>query len=181
MKYLIFSDLHGSIDSLNIILDIFKKDGYDKLIFLGDLLYHGPRNGIPLGYNPKEVAKVVSEIKDKMIFIKGNCDAEVDEMVTGVKEGFEKIHDMAVSDINLHFTHGHQLSRFEPSSHYSSNDYVFYGHYHVFDISKINNTTYINIGSVTIPKDGIRGYASLEDKHLKFIDFNGNTFKEMYL
>ena len=85
MKYLIFSDLHGSSEMINKIIKIFEEEKCDKMIFLGDLLYHGPRNDIPEGYNPKEVCEVVKKYKDKFIWVRGNCDCRVDEMVTGIK------------------------------------------------------------------------------------------------
>ena len=78
MKYLVFSDLHGSIVMLNKIIKIFEEEKCDHMLFLGDLLYHGPRNDLPEGYNPKEVAKVINNYKDKITWVRGNCDGRVD-------------------------------------------------------------------------------------------------------
>ena len=179
MKYLLFSDLHGSLKQLNKIIKVFNDDQFDKIIFLGDLLYHGPRNNLPEDYNPKLVANVIKEYKDKIIFIKGNCDAEVDEMVIEAKSPFKKKHVIKNRNKRFIFTHGHHLSRFEPNYIYGTNDYVFYGHYHVFDYCKINGAAYINIGSITLPKDNIFGYAVLDEKSIKFIDDNNIIFKQI--
>ena len=82
MKYLVVSDIHGSLFYASKIIEIMKKENIDKLILLGDLYYHGPRNPLPKEYNPMEVSKLLNSLKDQLICIKGNCDAEVDEMIS---------------------------------------------------------------------------------------------------
>lgn len=181
MKYLIFSDLHGSLKQLQKIINIFEEKEFDKMIFLGDLLYHGPRNNLPEEYNPKMVANIIKEYKDKIIFIKGNCDAEVDEMVIEADKPFKKTVVIKKNNKRFIFTHGHHLSRFAPNDKYSKNDYIIYGHYHVFDICNINDATYINIGSITLPKDDIYGYAILDEDGIKFINENNLIFKTIKL
>ena len=79
MKYLVISDIHGSSEFLKSVLE--KVKDYDKLIILGDILYHGPRNNLPIGHNPKEVVEILNGLKDKIIAVRGNCDANVDLMV----------------------------------------------------------------------------------------------------
>ena len=81
MKFMIVSDIHGSFEDLKKVIQIFEEEKLDKLVLLGDLLYHGPRNPLPDGYNPKEVAKLLNQYKEKIVAVRGNCDAEVDQMV----------------------------------------------------------------------------------------------------
>ena len=85
MKYLVASDLHGSNFYLDKLLSRVNIENPDKIILLGDILYHGPRNDLPKDYNPKEVCKKLNLIKNKILCVKGNCDAEVDEMVCDFK------------------------------------------------------------------------------------------------
>ena len=81
MKFIIASDIHGDINCTNALLDIFNNEKADKLILLGDVLYHGPRNDLPSGYNPKKVISALNEVGKSIICVRGNCDAEVDQMV----------------------------------------------------------------------------------------------------
>lgn len=178
MKYLIFSDLHGSLDKINYIISEFNEGKYDKMIFLGDLLYHGPRNNLPDSYNPKEVANIVKKYKDKIIFIKGNCDAEVDEMVIEASSPFNVQYSIKIKNKNIYFTHGHHLSRFEPSPDFKENDIIIYGHYHTFDISEINSAIYYNVGSITLPKDNKPGFAVLDENGIKSFDENKKLINE---
>ena len=83
MKYLVISDIHGGIQGAGLISSLY--DSVDKILILGDILYHGPRNDLPKDYNPKECIKLLNELKDDIIWIRGNCDAEVDEMVLNFK------------------------------------------------------------------------------------------------
>ncbi len=178
MKYLIFSDLHGSLEKTKFILDIFRKNKFDKMIFLGDLLYHGPRNDLPQTYNPREVAKLIKEYKEHIIFIKGNCDAEVDEMIIEASKPFSQFYTLKIGNKNFYFTHGHHLSKYNPDKKYGINDIIIYGHYHLFDIAKVNGATYINVGSITLPKDNIYGYATIDEKSIKLFDIENNLLKE---
>ena len=108
MRYLVCSDIHGSIDSVERIIDLFKKYSCDKIICLGDILYHGPRNDLPLNYNPKACIKILNEYKDYIIAIKGNCDAEVDQMVLN----FKILEDsyLSIGDNLYYLCHGHHLN-----------------------------------------------------------------------
>lgn len=164
MKYLVFSDLHGSYTLLERLLNVFNENKCDKIICLGDLLYHGPRNDLPSGYAPKKVIEALKPLMNKFIWVQGNCDAEVDEMVLNKK--FKKKHYLTINNRKVVLTHGHHLSRFNVDNKLTSGTVVLYGHYHVFDISNINDVTYINIGSPSIPKDGISQYAILDENVL---------------
>lgn len=171
-KYLIFSDLHGSLTMMNKIVEIFEQEKCDKIIFLGDLLYHGPRNKIQDDYNPMAVAEIVNKYKERFIFIRGNCDARVDEFVTDIKA-----KDKVVINRML-FTHGDLLLKKELKSKLFI-DAVFYGHTHVFKYEKIGHTNYINLNSAAIPKDNIKSYIILENKNIKRFDFDKNLLFEL--
>ena len=156
MKYLVISDIHGSYEYFMMALEKYEKYNCDNIVILGDILYHGARNDLPFGYNPKALVKKLNEYKDRITAILGNCDAEVDQMVLDfklVKESFLKVKNHLIL-----LTHGHHLDEI------SYNDYIFYGHTHV---NKIENKK-INIGSLSIPKDGYHTYAILNEEELVF-------------
>ena len=177
-KYIICSDVHGSIDTFRNVVDYFLKNGCDKLIILGDLLYHGPRNDIPDGYNPKEVIKLVNSIKDKVIMVKGNCESEVDEMVLDFRV-FKKRKIKYLSR-NIYLEHGHHLD-FNHNC-YISGDIVFYGHTHISKFDVINGVSYINPGSVTIPKNNTKkSFVVLDGYMCNLVDLNGNRIEEFSL
>ena len=81
MKWMIASDIHGSAFYCEKMLKAFEREQADKLLLLGDILYHGPRNDLPKGYAPKKVIELLNNIKEKILCVRGNCDAEVDQMV----------------------------------------------------------------------------------------------------
>ena len=164
MRYLIISDIHGSFDAIKKIENIINENEIDKIICLGDVLYHGPRNDLPKDYSPKKVVIALKKYLEKIIFIKGNCDAEVDEMVLERKFSKRKKINLFKKDFIL--THGHHLSRFDIDETIKKGTIVLYGHYHVFDISIIDGVTYVNIGSTSIPKDGIPQYAIMDEKRI---------------
>ena len=103
MKFLVASDIHGSLYYLNKIIEQFENTNADKLILLGDLYYHGPRNPLPKDYNPMEVSKKLNQIKDKLMVIKGNCDAEVYEMISDFP--FEEHLTLNINEKIFYFTH----------------------------------------------------------------------------
>ena len=166
MKYLIFSDLHGSIESIEKIIEKYNKHKCDKLICLGDVLYHGPRNDLPAHYNPKAVIKVINEYKDVILCIQGNCDAEVDQMVLD----FPIIKDsiLTVDGKDVYLCHGHHLENIDYK-------YILHGHTHVTGVKEKEGKIYINPGSVTIPKENTnRGYIILEGTSFTFYDLEDN-------
>lgn len=169
MKYLIFSDCHGSNESFKKIVDIFESEKCDKLICLGDILYHGPRNDLPFDYNPKQLAQSIKEFNKDILMIRGNCDARVDEMVTNKKMyDFYKIK-------NILFTHGDLI---ETNKSKLFTKVVFYGHTHIMDSKKVGNTYYINPGSVTLPKKGEASFIIFENNIVKFFNMNKELLKE---
>ena len=156
MRYMIISDIHGSSLFLEKALDIFKKESYDFLIILGDILYHGPRNPIPEGHNPQAVVKLLNDISDKIIACRGNCEAEVDQMLLNfpcMSDYSQVIND----DVRLFATHGHLYSadNFPKSAH---KQIFLYGH---------------NPGSITPPKENRpHTYAIYENDTLTVYDLN---------
>ena len=169
MKYLIVSDIHGSSDSSKKILELFNKNKCDMLMILGDILYHGPRNDLPESYNPKEVIKDLNSIKNKIIAIKGNCDAEVDEMVLDFKilDSF----DGMINNINLHLEHGHHLDL----KRYNNSKLVLFGHTHIPTIYNEDDVCLINPGSITLPKmNNPRSYGIWDNNNIKIYDLEDN-------
>ena len=108
MKIIVISDIHGSLFYMNKIKEIIDKSNVDKIVLLGDLYYHGPRNPLTQEYNPQQVANILNSYKDKILCVRGNCDAQVDEMISEFK-----FNDNVKLDINgkrFFFTHGHKYN-----------------------------------------------------------------------
>ena len=108
MKLLVISNIHGSYYYAKKILEIEKRENPDKIVLLGDLYYHGPRNDLTERYNPMEVSKILNSLKDKLIVTKGSCDAEVDEMISEFP--FKEYVEMKVNGYNLFLSHGHKYN-----------------------------------------------------------------------
>ena len=160
MKYLVFSDLHGSYSALKEVEKKYLLHNCDKLICLGDLLYHGPRNDLPNDYDPKKVFSLLQSYLDKFIWIQGNCDAEVDEMVLSFK--IRKDHTLTIKGKKILLTHGHHINYLSPTD--KKVDAILHGHTHIIKVDKVNNQTYVNIGSITLPKENSkRCYGILEN------------------
>lgn len=177
-SYVICSDVHGSINTIQKVVDFFVVNKFDKLIILGDLLYHGPRNDIPKGYNPKEVIKLLNPLKDKIIMVRGNCDAEVDQMVLDFKIHSKK--SIRYGDKKLYLEHGHHLDKTNNS--YKQGDIVFYGHTHVSKIEEIGGVKYINPGSITIPKENTKkSFIVLHNNAFMYLDLDGNILSNHQL
>ena len=160
MRYLVVSDIHGSIDSAERIIEKFLGNECDKILLLGDILYHGPRNELPKSYAPKEVISLLNQYKDKIVAIQGNCDAEVDQMVLSFKIHKEKVITHKGHKVLL--THGHHINYLSPTD--KKVDAILHGHTHIIKVDKVNNQTYVNIGSITLPKENSkRCYGILEN------------------
>ena len=152
MKLVIASDIHGSAYWCGKLVELIETEQPDKILLLGDLLYHGPRNDLPRDYAPKQVIPMLSQYKEKIIAVRGNCEAEVDQMVLPFSCLAE--YTMLVADgVTFYLTHGHhaspdQLPPLEAGSIFLS------GHTHVKMDEVRNGIRCINPGSVSIPKDG---------------------------
>ena len=169
MKFMIASDIHGSAYYCEKLLEAYDKEQADKLLLLGDILYHGPRNNLPEEYNPKLVAEMIKGFKGRLLMVRGNCDGRVDEMVTGTK-----MHDY-ISENNMLLTHGDLIKKFESKMF---KKYVFYGHTHIMEIKKVGKTYYINPGSVTIPKKGEASFIIFENEMVKVYNMNKELILE---
>ena len=167
MKLVIASDIHGSAFWCGKLLEVIEKENPDKIILLGDLLYHGPRNDLPREYAPKQVIPMLSDIKDKILAVRGNCEAEVDQMVLP----FPCLADYALlvcDGVTMYLTHGHHhnpdnLPPLEQGSVFLS------GHTHVKMDEVRNGIRCVNPGSVSIPKDGSHSCMIWENGELKTI------------
>ena len=150
MKYFVATDIHGSAYWAERIVELFNSSGCDKLILLGDVYNHGPRNPFPKDYAPMKVAEVFNGIADRVIAIKGNCDSEVDEMISEFP--FVKKKVVTCCGKRYFFTHGHIYNKDNlPKLH--DGDMLFYGHFHKNEIVTVNGVTCINISSAALPKD----------------------------
>ena len=151
MKYMIASDIHGSALFTRQLLERFRAEGADRLLLLGDLLYHGPRNDLPEGYAPKEVIRLLNSVKDRIFCVRGNCEAEVDQMVLE----FPVLAEYALLEWNGHLifaTHGHHYNEQNPPA-LAQGDVLLCGHTHVPCRHEHETFTYLNPGSISIPKD----------------------------
>lgn len=176
MKYFICSDIHGSETALKKILEQYKMHNADYLILLGDILYHGPRNPLPEGHNPKGVVELLNPLADKIIACRGNCDAEVDQMLLSfpVLADYSFIVD---NGIKIFCTHGHI---YNPDKLPKLSGQIFlYGHTHIQEMHKNENGLLIcNPGSISLPKGGTpAGYAIYENKKISLYDLQGNIIK----
>lgn len=147
MKLFIASDIHGSAYYADIMLSEFEASGADKLVLLGDILYHGPRNDLPADYSPKRVAQMLNKYADRIISVRGNCEAEVDSLMLDfpVTSDYGVIFD---GKTTLYLSHGHRaVPRMTEGSLY------FTGHTHIPHDYTENGVRFINPGSVSIPKN----------------------------
>lgn len=160
MKILIASDIHGSKTSTKLLLEAFESANADVLLILGDILYHGPRNDLPEGYAPKEVASLLNGYKDKIISVRGNCEAEVDQMMLEFPALVEACH-IIDGENRIFACHGHKK---ELMSCTARGTFVLSGHTHVPLCEEREGRVYINPGSVSIPKEGSsKSYILYED------------------
>ena len=171
MKIMFISDIHGIKTNLEKIKERFTELACDKLVVLGDLYYIGPRNKMIEGYDITYVKEFLESFKDKLICIKGNCDSEVDIMVSD----FPIINELSlVSTINedLYLTHGHIYNE---SNWKKTNSILIYGHFHTPFIKQIETNIYINPGSISLPKteDGPT-YLFYNEEEFIIYDINDN-------
>lgn len=177
MKYLIVSDIHGSLPRLRKVLDFYEKAQCTMLCILGDILNYGPRNGLPEGLDPKGIAECLNRFPDNIIAVRGNCDSEVDQMLLD----FPILSDYSIIADNgklIFLTHGHLYNEEKlPKGKY---DVLVYGHTHLWKLEKQNGLTICNTGSITFPKGGnIPTFATYEDSMLSVYDLDGNLLKSL--
>ncbi len=173
MKLMIASDIHGSAYYCKKLIDSYEREKADKLLLLGDILYHGPRNDLPCEYAPKAVIAMLNAMKDKILCVRGNCDTEVDQMVLE----FPCMADYALLVLDggtVYATHGHVYNEANLPP-ITDGDILLCGHTHIPKCEKHDKFIYMNPGSVSIPKDNsYNGYMIYEDKIFLWKDFDGN-------
>ena len=161
MKLLIASDIHGSAYWCGRLCEEMEKENPDKLILLGDLLYHGPRNDLPRDYAPKKVIPMLSALSDRIIAVRGNCEAEVDQMVLPFP-CMADYGELLVDGKTFYLTHGHHLSP-QALPPLPQGSIFLSGHTHVKLDETVGGIRCLNPGSVSIPKDGSHSYLIYED------------------
>ena len=171
MKLLIASDIHGDASAAQRLVEIFRQGGFDKLLLLGDILYHGPRNDLPAAYDPKAVIACLSPLSDRILAVRGNCESEVDQMVLP----FPVMADYALLSLDgltVFATHGHHHNMTTPPP-LSRGDILLHGHTHVYaDIPFGDGNRYLNPGSPSLPK---------EHKERTYLPYEGRVFRLMTL
>lgn len=179
MKWMIASDIHGSEIYCKKVLEAFEREEADKLLLLGDLLYHGPRNDLPEGYAPKKVIELLNAYKEKILCVRGNCDTEVDQMVLE----FPIMADYCILNagkITVYATHGHVYSENNPPL-LQKGEILLCGHTHVPKCQQKDGFCYMNPGSVSIPKeDSWHGYMIWEAGDFIWKDLDGEVKLEFW-
>lgn len=177
MKILVAGDIHGSAYYCEKLLDMADKINPDKIVLTGDVLYHGPRNDLPEGYAPKKVIELVNNIADKILCVRGNCEAEVDQMVLS----FPCLADyIMIYDNNYTFfvTHGHIYNN-DNIPPFAKGTVMINGHTHIPAFDKKDGYTYLNPGSVSIPKENSENsFIVIENDKVMFYNTDGQIYKE---
>ena len=174
MRKIVVSDIHGSIDSITHLLHAMKHHQIDEILALGDFLYHGPRNPIPDHYAPKEVIEVLNKLKIEAV--RGNCDAEVDQMMLNfpITETSRQFH---LKEKTCLMTHGHIIN---PDHPIEGIDMLLYGHVHLPIAKKENDLIILNPGSITLPKENNpRTYAILDDDSFTIYTLDHQIFNQI--
>lgn len=178
MKIFVMSDIHGSSYFLKKALEAYKKEEAKYILILGDELYHGPRNPLPLEYNPKEVADILNNYKDKIIAVRGNCDSEVDQMMLQypILGDYSTIF---LKEKRVFVTHGHVYSE-ENLPNICEGDIFMYGHTHLPVAYEKDGIYRLNPGSISLPKGGnVNSYGILEDNYFCVKSLDGDIIKEL--
>ena len=176
MKLMFASDIHGSERFCRRTLELYQEEKADKLILLGALLYHGPRNDLPEGYNPKGVIALLNEAREHLLCVRGNCDAEVDQMVLNfpILADYMTIYEAGCM---WFITHGH-IHNLENLPPLKPGDLLIHGHTHIQAMEPAGQIIYINPGSVSIPKAGnAHSYMIYENREFTIKDLEGNPIR----
>ena len=177
MKLMFISDIHGIKTNLKKVKEVYEKKHCDKLVVLGDIYYIGPRNKMKEGYDIKAVQDFLESMKESLICMRGNCDSEVDIMVSN----FPIINDLSLimtENHDLYITHGHIYNE---SNWQKENSILIYGHFHVPFIKKIETNYYMNPGSISLPKEGKATYMIYEEDKVTIYDIDDNKVAEEVL
>ena len=163
MKLLVATDLHGSKRAVDKVVQAFGKINADKLVLLGDLYYHGPRNGVPSDYDPMYVASKLNQLANSILAVRGNCDSEVDQTISN----FEILTNatLDVDGLTFMFTHGHKYNAtmLPPMG---VCQVLMHGHTHISSIVKVDGVVVVNVGSPSFPKDGSPAYCVVDGRQV---------------
>ena len=177
MKLLIASDIHGSAEYCRRLLEAYSRERADRLILLGDLLYHGPRNDLPEGYAPKEVIAMLNAHAEELLCVRGNCEAEVDQMVLCFPIMAEYALILYGRRV-ICLTHGHRMNADCPPP-LKKGDLLVFGHTHVPMCEERGGLLCCNPGSVSIPKEGSpHSYMTVEGGRLLWKRLDTSVFME---
>ena len=176
MKLMIASDLHGSAYYCRAMLEALEREGTDRLLLLGDLLYHGPRNDLPRDYEPKEVIALLNGVKDRLLCVRGNCEAEVDQMVLDFPVMADYC-ELLWGRRTIYATHGHRY-HLEHLPPLQRGDVLLHGHTHIPAWEAFGeDNLYLNPGSVSIPKGGsAHSYLLLDGDTALWKEMGGSVF-----
>ena len=180
MKWMIASDIHGSAYYCEKLLQAYHQEQADRLLLLGDVLYHGPRNDLPRDYAPKKVIAMLNDRKQDILCVRGNCDTEVDQMVLQ----FPVLADYAVLTAGtrlIYVTHGHIYNSSNlPPIH--PGDILLHGHTHIPVCEELDTHTYLNPGSVSIPKENSpHSYMTFDGNEFVWKDLDGEVYRRYTL
>lgn len=180
MRWFIASDIHGSAWYCRKMLEAYEREQGDRLLLLGDILYHGPRNDLPREYAPKEVIAMLNDRKDEIYAVRGNCEAEVDQMVLE----FPVLADyflLPVGEKMIYATHGHIYNE-KNLPPMKKGDILLHGHTHVLKAERREHYILLNPGSVSLPKEGnVPSYGILEDEYFEIKDLEGMSISVLKL
>lgn len=178
MRIMIASDIHGSAFYCEKLLEAYKREKAEKLLLLGDILYHGPRNDLPKEYAPKKVIEMLNSVSKEILCVRGNCDTEVDQMVLA----FPILADYCIlyeKGRMIFATHGHNFNE-EKLPMLKKGDILLHGHTHVPKAVEHEEYIYINPGSVSIPKESSEhSYMILSDGKFEWKNLDGEVYKTM--
>lgn len=179
MKILLASDLHGSARYCRALLDAVQREEADRAVLLGDLLYHGPRNLLPEEYDTQAVTGMLNSLADRLLCVRGNCDSEVDQMVLQ----FPMMADYAflsAEGADLYLTHGHLQGPDNPPP-LRPGECLVCGHTHLPVLRQTKRLTYLNPGSLALPKEGTpHSYLTLENGFFTWRDvITGAAFEPL--
>lgn len=180
-RIMIASDIHGDAQTAERLVEIYKKSNAERLVLLGDILYHGPRNDLPKGYAPQRVIELLNPLAGNILAVRGNCDTEVDQMVLT----FPILADYAYlsfDGLRIFATHGHKFN-LQSLPPLARGDILLHGHTHIPVAEKFgDDNVYINPGSLSIPKENSpKSYILYEDRTFSFTELDGTEYKRYTL
>ncbi len=178
MKIMFISDIHGSVVYAEKAIEKFEREGYDKLVILGDILYYDSYYALSQEFSTKKVATLLNKHKDNIIAIRGNCDKEAHQSLLEF-EMMDDYKEIMLIDRKIFITHGHLYNR-EQMPRLNKGDLFVHGHFHVAMTEVLGDVYYLNPGSVSLPRNNSRNsYGVLEDGIFSVWDFEGNLLKDI--